>query len=310
MQAAAGVERDGAFVGFVQTVDGAERLGTAGTHQTPETQDLALVQIEADLVGLLAGGEIFHAHDDLVKGLRLGRFDLGDLAADHILEDLLTGDLTGLAADDDLTVAQDDGAVGQLLDLVEEVGNEEDAGTLLFEVADDLEQLGLFLVGEGGSRLVEEQDLVAGGKRTGDLYHLPLADGKVDDLLPRVDVAVHLREIFLCDGIEGFIIYKTVQAGNGDVFRDGHIVEHDRLLMDKADAVFFRVLRGRDADRLAVDQDLTFRRLVNAAEDIHERRFTGAVDADESNDLSASGFDVDVVQSLDAGEDLGNMLDL
>ena len=268
------------------------------------------MQIEADLVGLVTGGEILHAHDDLIKGSGFGRFDLRDLTADHILEDLLTGDLTGFSADDDLAVTQDDGAVGQLLDLVEEVGNEEDAGALLLEVADDLEQLGLFLVGEGGGRLVEEQDLVAGGKRAGDLHHLPFADGKVDDLLPRVDVAVHLCEIFLCDGIEGLIIYKTVQAGNGDIFCDGHIVEHDRFLMDKADAVFFRVLRGRDADRLAVDQDLTFRWLVNTAEDIHKRRFTGAVDADESNDLSASGFDVDVIQSLDAGEDLGNMLDL
>ena len=82
------------------------------------------------------------------------------------------------------------------------------------------------------------------------------------------------------------------------------MAEHDRLLMDEADSVFFGILRALDVHFLPVDQDLPLGRLENAPEDIHQGGFSGAVDADQPDDLAAMRLDVDMVQSFHAREDL------
>jgi len=51
--------------------------------------------------------------------------------------------------------------------------------------------------------------------------------------------------------------------------------------MDEADSELARVARRMDVHRLAVEEDLSRRRLVDAGEDPHQRRLAGAVLADE-----------------------------
>ena len=62
----------------------------------------------------------------------------------------------------------------------------------------------------------------------------------------------------------------------------------------------------REGHRLAVDQDLAFVRAVDAGQDLDEGRFAGAVLADQRGDLARIEGDADVVECLDAREDLRN----
>ena len=58
--------------------------------------------------------------------------------------------------------------------------------------------------------------------------------------------------------------------------------------------------------RLAVEQDLALRRLLDAGDDLHQRRFAGAVLADQHVDGAGPHFEVDVLDRHRAGIDLGD----
>jgi hypothetical protein len=82
-------------------------------------------------------------------------------------------------------------------------------------------------------------------------------------------------------------------------------VEHrdDReILVDGLDAVVAGVDRGVERDRAAVDADLAIVRLEGAGENLDERRLSGAVVADEREDLALVYLYVDAAQRLDVPE--------
>ena len=60
-------------------------------------------------------------------------------------------------------------------------------------------------------------------------------------------------------------------------------------------------MRRARCDRLAVDQDLALVRPVHAGEDLDQRRFAGAVVADEPERLAALDVEADALQRMDAG---------
>ncbi len=90
----------------------------------------------------------------------------------------------------------------------------------------------------------------------------------------------------------------------GDVLGDGQVGEEGRLLVDRGDA------EGAGADGVVVDDRLAedFERAlvggVGAGDDLDERRFAGAVLADESVDLPGAEVERDTAEGLDAGEGL------
>ena len=67
----------------------------------------------------------------------------------------------------------------------------------------------------------------------------------------------------------------------------------------------------RDAgqlDRLAVDEDQAAGRLLDAGEDLHQRRLAGAVLAHQDVDLARQHIEGDVVEGRGPREDLGHVL--
>ncbi len=76
------------------------------------------------------------------------------------------------------------------------------------------------------------------------------------------------------------------------------------MLMHHADAVADRLARGPDSDRLAVDADFAPVGFIEAIEDRHQRRFAGAILADDSMDDSALDDEIDVVVGVNRTEAL------
>ena len=103
-----------------------------------------------------------------------------DRAADHHRGELgVAGGGLGLA--DDLAEADDRDPVGDLADLAQLVGDEDDRLPGLLELAHDLHQLVGLLRGQDRGGLVEDEQLGVAGQRLDDLDALLDADGEVLD---------------------------------------------------------------------------------------------------------------------------------
>src|SRR5260370_3146908 len=87
-----------------------------------------------------------------------------------------------------------------------------------------------------------------------------------------------------------FFAYRCRAPGEQRAARgaEHHGFEHaerrhqHEMLMHHADAVADRLLRRADAHRLAIDADFTRVGLIEAVENRHQRRFAGAVLADDA----------------------------
>ena len=103
---------------------------------------------------------------------------------------------------------------------------------------------------------------------------------------------------------------ELLLAAEEDVF--GHRQRRqDRLfLKHHGDAGIEGLARRGDADRPAIDEDAAGIGLVDAVEDLEQRRLARAILADEPHDLAAVDVEADVIQRLHARKGLGDAADL
>src|SRR5262245_58402160 len=96
------------------------------------------------------------------------------------------------------------------------------------------------------------------------------------------------RELFHAAAVEEAQRTGPVRlASQKDVAGDVERVDHLQLLVDDGDPQTGRAAWAVDGHGLAVDADLPDVRLMDPGEDLHHRRFAGAVLADERDDLAA-----------------------
>src|SRR6185295_6196458 len=116
----------------------------------------------------------------------------------------------------------------------------------------------------------------------------PLADQRVVALGKLPDELVGVREP---GGLLDFGA-RGVGLAVGDVLPD-RLVEEDRLLLDVADLVTERLQRVRP-QVLSVDPDRAFRGIVEARDEVDQRRLAFAGRADDRAHLAGRDFEVDV----------------
>ena len=207
--------------------------------------------------------------------------------------------------------AQHGHAVGDLLDLVELVADEQHREALGGQAADHVEQLARLLRGQHGRRLVQDQDARAAEQRLDDLHALPLAHGQLAHLFARVELHV----VLACERLDlpgGGLEVEPHAAG---VVRADEAVLHDaerrdqhEVLVHHADADGHGVLGGVEAHGLALDEDLAGGRLVQAAQHVHQRALARAVLAKERVHLPLLDRETDVRIGQHAGELLVDVL--
>ena len=99
-------------------------------------------------------------------------------------------------------------------------------------------------------------------------------------------------------------------AANPDILGDRHIGHQIEFLMDHRDAVLQRVERGSQPNFLAFEPEGAGVRGVDAGDDLHQRRFAGAVLAHQRVDMAALETEGNIVEREHAGERLAHVLDL
>ena len=164
------------------------------------------------------------------------------------------------------------------------------------------------LRGEDRRGLVEDQDIVVAVQHLEYLYPLLHADG---DIL-HLGVQIHLETVFFGQGFHlcpGFLFLQEAQLrglrAQDDVVQDREDFHELKVLMHHSYSQRGGVVGVFDLHLFAVEEYLSFFRLVEAEEHAHERGFSRAVLPQQGVYLAAPKLQRDVVVGLDAGEFLG-----
>ena len=125
-----------------------------------------------------------------------------------------------------------------------------------------------------------------------------------------VEIGLHRRaQLVGVDQLEEAALARL--AADIDVGGDVEIVEEVEFLMDEGDAGADRAADGERADRATPSISMVPRSgCDDAAEDLHQRRFAGAVFADEADDLAGADVHAEVGERHDAGIGLATPVSL
>ncbi len=228
--------------------------------------------------------------------------ELGDLAADHLLDEHVARGVGGQAGRDRAPVGEDRDAVAALRDLVEAMGDVDDADALGGEPADDAEQRLHLAVVEDRRRLVHDQQPHLLRQRAGDRDDLLGGGAEREharvDRDRRVVEALHQRARLALH--RGAIEQRAAAqlVAEEDRLVDAQVLDEVELLVDRRDAARERLGRLTGGQRLAVDEHLARRRLDHARDALDERRLAGAVRAEQAVDLAGAHVEVDAVERL------------
>src|SRR5450759_1341155 len=287
-----------------------EILGVAGPDEAGDAQDLAAMELEADVPHLAAQVEAPHIEHD-VRVDRLGQLGcrLEDGPPDHHADDLPDA---GIGRDDRVDIAavpHDRHAVGDPLELLQAVRDVHDAVAPLAQVPRDAEELVDLGLGERRRGLVHDQDVRAERERLRDLDHLLLRHGEPGHACRRVEVQVELLEQLGGLAVERLVVQHEAAArlpADEDVLGHGQVAHEVQLLVDDRDP---QVLRGpgrEDLDLGAPHLDRPGVALVDPGQDLHQRGLPRAVLADQGVDLTGTELEAAVVERVNAREALAD----
>lgn len=147
-----------------------------------------------------------------------------------------------------------------LEDLLKAVRYEQHRGALFAQGTDDPEETGHLAAGEGGGRLVHDQDAGVEGERLGDLDDLLVGDGQSACGAVGVEFDTEALHQGQRRGVRGLVV-DTAEGSAGlaaheDVLGDRQIGEERGLLVDHGDARVPGVGRTVEDGGLAVQQHL------------------------------------------------------
>jgi hypothetical protein len=232
-----------------------------------------------------------------------------DFTADHGPGERRLGRTLARHRLDRLAAPQHGDPIRDLEHLVQLVGDEDDRLPVGLQAVDDPEELACFLRRQDGGRLVEDEDVCAPVERLQDLHPLLLADGDLAHERRRIDHEPEALRKLLDAALGRPLVEQDPVAGldaEDDVLGHGHHRDEHEVLVDHPDPRLDGVARRAERDRLAVEQDLPGVRLVEAVEDVHQRRLAGAVLAQQRVDLALLNVERDVVVGNDAREHLAD----
>ncbi len=250
--------------------------------------------------------------EHLVSGRHLLlRKHLIDRAADHHAHDLLLRRVLQQSLAHHLAIAEDRVAVGDAVDLVELVGDEQDRLPLRLQEVDQIEQVLNFLVGQGCRRLVHDDDLGIDRKRARHRHQMLVGDGQVLQLGVGRDMAgadfrkkrpgarIHSPPVDQAERGAG-------RMAEEDVFRNRQLVEENSFLVNRVDAGLEGGMRRRQHDGSAGNPDLAFVRLIDAGHGLDQRRLAGTVLADQCGHLARIEAQPHLVERTHAGKGFGD----
>src|SRR5690606_31804642 len=212
--------------------DAEQRLAKFGAARADEAVDaeyLPAPELEGDVVEFRRVAVVLDRENGRPDGHLGLRKDVLDVAADHQPDDLVLWSFRKFPLPDGAPVAEDDEVLGDLVDLVELVADEQDGLALPLEPFDDAEEVVDLLARQRGRRLVHDDDPGFDRKRTGDRHQMALGDGEIPQPDRRIDLAFELTQQVTRQAVDRLPVDRA-EAGarrmaEKDVLADGEFVE-------------------------------------------------------------------------------------
>ena len=209
-----------------------------------------------------------------------------------------------IARRDQPAVAQHRHPLADLEHLMQPVRDVNDGDAFCLELLDDGEEPLDLRRRQCRRRLVQHEELAVIAQRLGDLDQLHLGNAERLDARPRIDVEADLLEQrdgapverLAVDDAEG----AAWQVFQHQILGDAEIRQKVELLMHDADAALLRIVRRLRLVGRAVEGDRAAVRLVDAGQELDQRRLAGAVLAEHDMGFAACDRQRDVAQRDDA----------
>ena len=214
---------------------------------------------------------------------------------------------------DHLAAADDRDAAGDCHHLLELVRDEDDRDLSGGETAEEVEELFGFLRRENSGRLVEDEEGSLSVEHLQDFHPLLRSQGKVTDTGVPGEGDVQLAGDLLHPAARpGPIHYDAAPwlGAKDDVLQGAHRRNELEALVDHADPGLDGVRGTSNPHRLSPKAHLAFIRLLQPIEDPHEGSLSSSVLSHQGVDLPLLDGKVDLVVGHDAGESLGDPLQL
>ncbi|MCY1226554.1 hypothetical protein D9M72_387890 [compost metagenome] len=285
---------------------------SAGADETVETEDLAAAKLEIDVlelgrVAVARNGEHRRADHHFLL-----RVDRTDGAADHEAHQFVLADIGNQALIHHRSIAEDGVAIGNAEDLVELVTDEEDRLAVSLQPLDKRIEFVDFLVRQRCRRLVHDDHLGIDGKRAGDRDEMFLGNAEITQADRRIEIGTGARKQRARISIELLPVDQAEAIARcmaeEDVFGDRELIEKHGFLVDRGDAGTRCGKCRREMDLLLRNADRAAIRLIDAGQDLHQRRLSGAVFADQRGHRSRIERQRNIRERLDAGEGLRDPL--
>ena len=300
-------QRDFALLPLVQAIDGLRQLRAACADESGHAQHFAAAHIKGDIPHQMVA-QALHREDDVAQlHVHIGEL-LVQAAADHHADQARLIQLADGLLRDELAVAQDRRVLADFEDLLQSMGDVDDALLLFLERADDVEQALHLFVRQRVCGLVHDDDLCVHQQGLRDLHHLLLRNGQRADERVRTDVHPHFLQKLRRFLDHVLLVQRTAAlahlAAQEDVFINLHLWNQVQLLVDDGDAVVLGLARVRIGDLAALVEDRALIPLVHAGEHLHQRRFACSVFAQQSHRFALVHLQADSVERKHAWEAL------
>ena len=215
----------------------------------------------------------------------------GHVAPDHQADQLFDVGLRHRAGAGEAAVLENGEAVAELENLVQAVGDIDNAHATVFKLAHHAVQAFHLAVAQRGGGFVHNDEPGVEGQRPGDLHHLLLGHAQAGDRGGRRNVQLQIVENDLRLLIDRLFVDDQITftrlAPEKHVFRDGHVGQQVEFLIDGDNALVLPFHRGVvHRQRFAVEPDLPAGLRLRPRERLQQRGFTRPVFPQQSVDLA------------------------
>ncbi len=295
--------------------DGLGQFCPARADKAEKPENLPLPELERNIPHELSPRQVLHVEQNMIcRMVRRPVVDVAQIPADHHPDEDVGVDFRDVLRADVFAVPEHRHPVGDGEDFVELVGDEDDSHAVGLELPHDVEERPGLLDGEGGRRLVHEEDAdVFPRERLGDFHNLAFGDGEGLDFrvggdVPRLEVV----EKAACRIVGFFPVHQPPFCREGgvfekDVFRHGQIGEEAQFLMDDRHPVFLRDGGVPASDVFAVQKHLAGIGLIDSGDGAEQRGLSRAVLAQEGVYFPRPEREIDVPERLHAGKAFGDL---
>ncbi len=284
--------------------------------QTADAQHFALMQRERRIAQPPPARQCVDLErEPLGAGRHADGIEPVELASDHFGHDLVIGGGIGVMSRDGAAVAENRQPVSDSANFAHAMRNEDRQPAFLGDLAAEFQQPFGLDRGEGGRRLVEDQNARVLRERFGDLHDLPFGQRQV----PQLAIGPDCREPVAFEQCERIGAHALAVGGadkgqrlmpEPDVLLDRQIGDERKLLEYGRDAQRLRGIRIVRAKVLAVDVNRSRVVAQRAGQDLDERALAGAVLAEQRMHFAGTGRKRRLAQRDDAAEPLAQAFDV